>query len=60
MAKSREAERRQRAEGSLFLRGEGEIDVRREERDEERQPGIERRPLALKREKDDEAKKGQK
>lgn len=37
-----------------------DIDVRREERDEERQLGMERRPLALNRERDDEAKKGQK
>lgn len=37
-----------------------DIDVRREEKDEERQLGIERAPLALKREKDDEAKMGQK
>lgn len=37
-----------------------DIDVRREERDEERQLGMEREPLALKRERDDEAKEGQK
>lgn len=34
--------------------------MRREERDEERQLGMERRPPALKRERDDEAKEGQK
>ena len=34
--------------------------MRREERDEERQLGMEREPLALKRERDDEAKEGQK
>ncbi len=37
-----------------------DIDVRREESDEERQLGMKRRPLALKREEDDEAKEGQK
>ncbi len=36
-----------------------DIDVWREERDEERQLGMESWPLALKREKDDEAKEGQ-
>lgn len=37
-----------------------DIDVQREERDEERQLGMERGPLALKRERVDEAKEGQK
>lgn len=36
-----------------------DIDVRREERDEERQLGMERGPLAVKRERDDGAKEGQ-
>lgn len=62
MAKSLEAESRQQAEGSLCLRGEKErlrdIDVRREERDEKRQLGMEGGPLALKRERNDEAKEG--
>lgn len=56
MLESLEAERRQQAEGSLYLWGLRDIDVRREEKDEERQLGTERRPLALKEEGGDEAK----
>lgn len=59
MVESLEAERQQQTEGSLCLWGKErlrDIDVRREERDEERQLGMERRLLALKRERDDEAK----
>ena len=37
-----------------------DIDVRREERVEERQSGLEKGPLAMKRERDDEGKEGQK
>lgn len=59
MVESREAERRQQTEGSLCLWGKERlrnIDVKMEERDEERQFGMETRLLALNRERVDEAK----
>lgn len=62
MVESLEAERRQQTEGSLCLWGKErlrDIDVKREERDEERQLGMERRLLALPRERNDEANERQ-
>lgn len=59
MVESLEAERRQQTEGSLCLWGKErlrDIDVKMEERDEERQLRMERKLLALKRERVDEAK----